>query len=180
MYALFPDTVEQPADHLYLPTPFRNRHQVRDEHYFDRYFTFGFPAEDVRDAPLVDELTKLLSGGELPDGSQIRLFYKSNSSDRVKRVVFGVKIGDILQRILKEQDIDGAHYGDAACVLTSFTTRHERDHPDTGSWWAAISHRLWKALAYEDQSAAREAVVNYTRQYGPMMLPQQPLHRSFH
>ncbi|MGO4205543.1 P-loop NTPase fold protein [Rhodococcus sp. TAF43] len=151
--ALFPDAV-RPVGGLYGRVPDEAPFQIRNKLYFDRYFTFGFPAKDIRDAQVRDELIELIETGALPTQSVI----KTDASNRVKQLLLRTKIREGILSALG-QATDTSHCGDAALVLTRLTTEQERRQPELHAWWAAATYALWTKLQSDHGTAVTQAAV---------------------
>ncbi|MCD7053097.1 KAP family NTPase [Rhodococcus sp. BH2-1] len=162
--ALFPEAV-RPVGGRYGRVPDEAPFQIRNKLYFDRYFTFGFPAGDIRDAQVRDELIELIETGALPPHSVIR----TDASKRVKQILLRTKIREAILPALA-QATDTSHCGDAALVLTGLTTERERREPELRAWWAATTYTLWTKLENAHGTAVTQAAVTaYLNEFGADM-----------
>lgn len=159
--ALFPQSVPR-IDKSYRAVPEEAPRQIRQREYFDRYFTFGFPATDLRDADIRAELVQLISTGDLPTDSLIHL----HADNPEMRSLLHIKLQALLTSALG-QITDMGHCGKAAIALTRAATDQERREPHVDAWWATMSFQLWEALdAYNGSEAARAAVTAYLNEFG--------------
>lgn len=159
--ALFPNAL-RPVGGLYGRVPDEAPFQIRNHHYFSRYFTFGFPANDIRDAELRTELLELIETGTLPDTSVIR----TSADDRVKQLLLRTKIRGSIASVL-DQTNDLSHCGDAAIILTGLATEAERRQPERHAWWAAVTYHLWTKLeSVQGTTATQAAVAAYLDAFG--------------
>lgn len=159
--ALFPESV--PGDRKdYRTTPDAAPLQIRQSDYFDRYFAFGFPTNDLRDAAVRAELIHLISTGELPSNSLI-----SAHVDKAETAqLLHTKIRTLLPPALDEIT-DVTHFGAAAITLTNAATKQERRQPTRHSWWAIASFHLWLEIeACKGPEQAKEAITTYLDEFG--------------
>ncbi len=154
--ALFAPAIPRPQnDYRVIPDP--ASFQIRSSDYFDRYFAFGFPATDLRDAAVRAELIELISTGKLPEASLIHSHVANAETAPLLRTKVRTIIGDVLDEIG-----DVTHSGEAAIALTRAITDKERQQPHRDAWWAVAAFQLWVAANVGiGQEAAQDAITAY-------------------
>lgn len=161
LQTLFPNAL-RPVGGLHGRVPDQAPFQIRNRHYFSRYFTFGFPANDIRDAELRTELLELIETGTLPDTSVIR----TSADDRVKQLLLRTKIRGSIESVLDNAS-NLSHCGAAAIILTRLATEQERRQPERHAWWAAATYHLWTKLeGVHGTAATQAAVTDYLDAFG--------------
>lgn len=137
----------------------QRRAQVSDSDYFDRYFAYRIPSNDVSDSRIRRELSALLSTGTLPHDSIIA----SNVDSFLGRGLVRRKMLhnlDLVYEATSSQAIAAAHH--LVGVL------HPRDI-DRGGWAAIIYPLLTQAIisAGSDEDA-RLIVDTFVEEYGAL------------
>ncbi|WCT05885.1 KAP family P-loop NTPase fold protein [Rhodococcus qingshengii] len=161
LYALFPDALPRvPGD--YRPIPESASHQIRTPQYFDRYFAFGFPAADLRDADVRRELEYLISTGDLPAESLIRTHAESPTTAPLLQSKVRAIVGNVLRYS------EATQAGKAAKSFTRAVPENERRYPHRNAWWAITVYILLEAAVRDasDAEKARTIIACYLEEFG--------------
>lgn len=159
--AMFPISIPHPRDD-YRTTPSHAAFQIRSRDYFERYFAFGIPAADIRDAALRAELVELASTGKLPENSLIARHADNPDTARLLRSKIAVNAENAYGGV-----DDLSHCDDAAIALARIVPEHELIRPLTNSWWAIGVFVLWRAIDNKlGEEATRAAITNYIDEVG--------------
>lgn len=148
---LFPRTAQQ------IPSSDADPRCIHQTDYFDRYFAFGIPPGDVRDATVRQELSVLSTTGELPVQSVIR----DNFDDFLGRA-------RILRKVLRNLDViasaRSSHASDAAIYLNRQLGEGDRIY---GGWasvlYALLGHAVCTAESAQD---ARRTIERFVNEFG--------------
>ncbi len=156
LVSLFPHTLPRPTG-FYVRTR-DARCQVRDTTYFERYFAFGLPVRDIRDADVQAELTELVHTGAWPDASVMRECLPDEQRRRLLR-------GKVTQNL---GVIDGApspQCAQAAHLLTREFSTDGRDLAFSG-WSMVIYALLGQAISQAEAESAEKIVTDYHGEFG--------------
>lgn len=159
--ALFPDAVPR-VDDGYRALPIQREFQIRNSDYFDRYFAFSFPVNDIRDARIRADLVEVVETGALPAESVLN----EHANDRVTGTLLRNKIREGLRSALL-QATDRSRFGEAARTLTRLASEQERRQPHLRAWWAVVTFELWKEFQNASETGSiHSALSDYINEFG--------------
>ncbi len=156
LVSLFPHTLPRPTG-FYVRTR-DTRCQVRDTTYFERYFAFGLPVRDIRDADVQGELAQLVHTGAWPDTSIMRECLPDEQRRRLLRGKVTQNLGIIIAAP-SPQSAQAAH------LLTREFPTDERDLAFSG-WSSVIYALLGHAISQTEAEAAEKIVTDYHGEFG--------------
>ncbi|WP_315770145.1 KAP family P-loop NTPase fold protein [Rhodococcoides kroppenstedtii] len=158
---LFPDTLPKPK-WSYIPERPKIL-RISSSNYFDRYFAFGIPVRDIRDADVREDFAHLTRTGEWQPDSIIR----DRLSDPEFRKLVRVKIMGNLDVLANATPVSAAR---AAHLLTqalpSGDVHFQRRVLLFDGWGTVLYLLLGHAVCSSDASAASGVVDDYAASFG--------------
>lgn len=156
LVSLFPYTLPRPTG-FYVRD--RNAHcQVRDSTYFERYFSFGLPVHDIRDADVRAELTELAQTGTWPEESIMLECLPDEQRRRLLR-------GKVMQNLGVIAAAPSPQSSQAAHLLTREVPTDGRDLV-FNRWSIVIYALLGHAISKAETKAAEQIVTDYYGEFG--------------
>ncbi|WP_338890529.1 KAP family P-loop NTPase fold protein [Rhodococcus sovatensis] len=153
---LFPHTLPRPKG--FYTSRRASPCEIRERDHFDRYFAFGIPAKDVRNADVRTDFTQLISTGTWSSASVIRQCL----SEQERR---DLVCGKILQHLDVLVDSPPAPLAEAAHLLTRELPLDTRDllfSRWSGVLYALLAHAITRSTAQE----AKSVVNRYRSEFG--------------